>query len=114
MPYEVITHRDRGVKLGPYTPEPYYYGEVIPDEAFDFLPKGERTRRVLLDNGWVKPTNKGPTAKKLTSQEPEAVKIDDDLNGRPWPRHHGGPWFLTPDGQKHRGKKRALAHMGAL
>jgi hypothetical protein len=101
MPYEVITHRERGVGLHPYRDEPYHYGDMVPDEAFDFLPKGERTRRVLLENGWIKPA------------EPGAVTIDEadeDDSRLEWV---GGPWFRTPDGVKHRGKKKALAHLGA-
>lgn len=108
MGYEVVTHREITFPL--YRDEPYGYGDVIPNEAFDTVPGGRGSSKVrtLMNLAWIRPVD-------AQAEEPGAVKIDDEADAETaWPKWHGGPWFLTPDGKKHRGKKKALEHMGKL
>ena len=95
MPYEVIRAKDIGIPM--FRAKPFGLGDVIPDEAFEVAPN-KNLKRSLLNLKWIKPA------------EPGALQIDGSAD-EVWPRHVGGPWFLTPDGVKHRGKQKALRHM---
>ncbi len=92
MPYRVV--RGRPITIPEFRAESFVVGDLIPDEAFEVARNG-RLRRALLG------------LKRIEETGASAPEVDDTAL-----EHVGGPWFLTPDGKKHRGKKAALAHMG--